>query len=58
LTKRAQGAWKPGNRNRQVSTALRAYAALTTSEARGAIRELRLRHRGFERQQRRSGRYV
>jgi dihydroxy-acid dehydratase len=37
---RAEGAWKPGNRNRQVSTALRAYAALTTSAARGAIREL------------------
>jgi len=35
-----EGAWKPGNRTRQVSTALRAYAALTTSAARGAIREL------------------
>jgi dihydroxy-acid dehydratase len=37
---RGEGAWKPENRNRQVSTALRAYAALTTSAARGAIREL------------------
>ena len=37
---RAEEAWKPGNRKRQVSTALRAYAALTTSAARGAIREL------------------
>ncbi len=37
---RAEEAWKPGNRKRRVSTALRAYAALTTSAARGAIREL------------------
>jgi len=37
---RSEGAWKPENRKRQVSTALRAYAALTTSAARGAIREL------------------
>jgi len=34
-------AWKPKDRARQVSTALQAYAALTTSAARGAIRELR-----------------
>jgi dihydroxy-acid dehydratase len=31
-------AWKPATRNRKVSTALRAYAALTTSAARGAVR--------------------
>jgi dihydroxy-acid dehydratase len=37
---RGDDAWRPENRNRQVSTALRAYAALTTSAARGAIREL------------------
>jgi dihydroxy-acid dehydratase len=31
--------WKPAvKRNRRVSTALRAYAALTTSAARGAVR--------------------
>ena len=31
-------AWKPKNRVRSVSTALRAYAAHTTSAARGAVR--------------------
>jgi dihydroxy-acid dehydratase len=31
-------AWKPAKRDRKVSTALRAYAALTTSAARGAVR--------------------
>ncbi|MCP3871340.1 MAG: dihydroxy-acid dehydratase [Gammaproteobacteria bacterium] len=33
-------AWLPLNRERPVSTALRAYAALTTSAARGAVRDL------------------
>jgi len=33
-------AWKPVNRQRAVSEALRAYAALTTSAARGAVRDL------------------
>ncbi len=33
-------AWKPGKRDRKVSTALRAYAAFATSAARGAVREL------------------
>jgi dihydroxy-acid dehydratase len=33
-------AWKPVNRERRVSTALRAYAALTTSAARGAVRDV------------------
>ncbi|MGO4704439.1 dihydroxy-acid dehydratase [Microvirga sp. 2MCAF38] len=33
-------AWKPGNRTRKVSTALRAYASMTTSAARGAVRVL------------------
>jgi dihydroxy-acid dehydratase len=33
-------AWRPQNRERVVSTALRAYAALTTSAARGAVRDL------------------
>jgi len=32
--------WKPVNRERVVSTALKAYAALTTSAARGAVRDL------------------
>jgi dihydroxy-acid dehydratase len=31
-------AWKPTKRDRKVSTALKAYAALTTSAARGAVR--------------------
>jgi len=33
-------AWKPVNRDRYVSQALQAYAALTTSAARGAVRDL------------------
>ncbi len=33
-------AWKPLNRDRQVSAALRAYAAMTTSAARGAVRDV------------------
>ena len=42
LSMRARGdrAWKPANRQREVSQALRAYAALTTSAARGAVRDL------------------
>ncbi len=35
---RGERAWRPENRSRHVSTALRAYAALTTSAARGAVR--------------------
>jgi dihydroxy-acid dehydratase len=38
---RADTAWKPKDRKRVVSTALQAYAALTTSAARGAVREIR-----------------
>lgn len=34
------GAWQPVDRVRQVSAALRAYAALTTSAARGAVRDV------------------
>jgi dihydroxy-acid dehydratase len=34
-------AWKPAKRARKVSTALKAYAALTTSAARGAVRMVR-----------------
>src|SRR5271166_2455289 len=42
LTRRraAQVRWAPANRDRTVSAALRAYAALTTSTARGAVRDL------------------
>lgn len=34
-------AWKPVKRSRRVSMALKAYAALTTSAARGAVRVVR-----------------
>ena len=37
---RGAKAWQPEARNRHVSAALQAYAALTTSAARGAIREV------------------
>jgi dihydroxy-acid dehydratase len=40
MTARGDKAWLPENRDRPVSTALRAYAALTTSASRGAIREV------------------
>ena len=34
------GAWRPVQRERYVSQALQAYAALTTSAAKGAVRDL------------------
>jgi dihydroxy-acid dehydratase len=37
---KGEAAWQPLQRQRQVSQALRAYAALTTSAARGAVRDL------------------
>jgi len=37
---RGAQAWKPVNRQREVSAALRAYAAMTTSAARGAVRDV------------------
>ncbi|WP_142850282.1 dihydroxy-acid dehydratase [Telmatospirillum sp. J64-1] len=37
---RGANAWKPVNRKRAVSAALRAYAAMTTSAARGAVRDV------------------
>jgi dihydroxy-acid dehydratase len=37
---RGGDAWRPIGRDRQVSQALQAYAALTTSAARGAVRDL------------------
>ncbi len=43
---RGTAAWKPAARKRVVSTALRAYAALTTSAARGAVRDVDAMRRG------------
>jgi dihydroxy-acid dehydratase len=40
MTARGAEAWQPVARDRVVSQALRAYAALTTSAARGAVRDL------------------
>ncbi|MBR9970459.1 dihydroxy-acid dehydratase [Magnetospirillum sulfuroxidans] len=37
---RGANAWKPVGRDRPVSPALRAYAAMTTSAARGAVRDV------------------
>jgi dihydroxy-acid dehydratase len=37
---RGAAAWKPLGRERPVSPALRAYAALTTNAARGAVRDV------------------
>lgn len=37
---RGQDAWKPVNRERYVSPALRAYAAMSTSAAKGAVRDV------------------
>ncbi len=37
---RGSKAWQPTSRDRRVSAALQAYAALTTSAARGAVREV------------------
>ena len=37
---RGAQAWKPAQRNRVVSPALRAYAALTTSADTGAVRDV------------------
>jgi dihydroxy-acid dehydratase len=37
---RSTAAWKPANRKRNVSPALKAYAAFATSAARGAVRDV------------------
>ena len=37
---KGKAAWKPAHRAREVSAALRAYAAMTTSAARGAVRDV------------------
>jgi dihydroxy-acid dehydratase len=41
MLSRKADAWKPAKRTRKVSMALKAYAALTTSAARGAVRVVR-----------------
>ena len=40
MNARGASGWHPGKRDRVVSGALRAYAALTTSAARGAVRDV------------------
>jgi dihydroxy-acid dehydratase len=40
MLERGAEAWKPVGRNRKVSRALEAYALLTTSAARGAVRDV------------------
>jgi dihydroxy-acid dehydratase len=45
MEQRGEDAWQPVNRERTVSAALRAYAALTTSAARGAVRDVDQRRR-------------
>jgi dihydroxy-acid dehydratase len=40
IATRGDKAWQPQSRKRKVSTALQAYAALTTSAARGAVRDI------------------
>jgi dihydroxy-acid dehydratase len=40
MAARGEQAWKPVDRERPVSQALRAYAAMTTSAARGAVRDI------------------
>jgi dihydroxy-acid dehydratase len=40
MLERGNKAWKPFGRKRNVSPALRAYAALTTNAARGAVRDV------------------
>jgi dihydroxy-acid dehydratase len=40
MNAKGKDAWKPVNRQRVVSPALRAYAAMSTSAARGAVRDV------------------
>ena len=46
MAARGAQAWKPANRQRQVSNALKAYAAMTTSASRGAVRDVSQLERG------------
>jgi dihydroxy-acid dehydratase len=41
MAAKGAAAWKPAVRKRKISKALQAYAALTTSAARGAVRDLK-----------------
>jgi len=43
---KGRDAWKPLNRERVVSPALRAYAAMSTSAAKGAVRDVAQIERG------------
>jgi len=40
MNDKGTAAWKPGKRQRTVSSALKAYAAMTTSASRGAVRDV------------------
>ena len=40
MTARGSAAWKPFGRKRDVSPALRAYAAMTTNASKGAVRDV------------------
>mgnify|MGYP003963732975 FL=1 len=40
MESKGEAAWKPVDRDRPVTAALRAYAAMTTSAARGAVRDV------------------
>ena len=40
MEEKGSGAWKPARSERKVSPALRAYAAMTTSASRGAVRDV------------------
>ena len=42
MESRGANAWKPENRNRVVSKALQAYAAMASSADKGAVRDLSL----------------
>ena len=42
MENRGDNAWKPENRNRVVSKALQAYAAMASSADKGAVRDLSL----------------
>ena len=40
VQEKGKAAWKPAKRTRKISTALKAYAAMATSAARGAVRDV------------------
>ena len=40
MVTKGRDAWKPADRVRAVSPALRAYAAMTTNASRGAVRDV------------------